>query len=146
MIGSSVRIRDDFGELTAAVDRQTIDALNAAAAAGRAVAQERSAGTGSDTEWTIIPAHATHEGFAAGIRARTPTWRIFNKGSLGKRTAALKQPGRRKEFWEVKRGANVYTANRGDVTDKGVAAKNISNPARTAGRRTLLERIRHRIR
>lgn len=141
MITSSVTIHDGFGELGEMIDRASVAALNEAAAAGRAVAEQHSAGTGTD--WAVVPAHGSFNGFVSGLRANNPIWRVFNKGSLGKRTAALKEPGRRKDYWTVSRGSNPYTAVRHDVSGKGVSAKNISNPARTVGRRILIERLRH---
>lgn len=84
----------------------------------------------------------THEGFECGIAGRYISV-IFNKGSLGKRRGALKR-NRRKESWTVHRRGSEYEAHRNPETltdsSKGVAARNILNPARQAGRRILQRR------
>lgn len=140
MITSRVSAIDDFGRVIDEVERRSTRALNDAARAAAQTFEERAAGI-PGSEITVIPAHGTHNGFAAGIRARGPLWRIFDKGSLGKRTARLKR-NRRKDSWTVKRGDGEHTADRRDVDGKGIAARNISNPARTAGRKALIRGIR----
>jgi hypothetical protein len=135
MITSTVKTFERFPELTAAIEALTLRALDAAAHAGQAVADDRASGI---TTFSIVPAQRSLEGFSAGIRAHNSIWRVFDKGSLGKRTARLKRPGLRKTDWNVERRGSVYTAHRGDVSGKGVDARTISNPARTAGRHALL--------
>jgi hypothetical protein len=133
MITSSINVHENFGAVDAAVDEITKRALNAAAAAGSAAAEQQA---GNVADWKAIPAHGTATGFASGIKADTPLWRVYDKGSLGKRTARLKQD-RRKPEWQVNRGTNPYTARRRSTSTGGVAGRNISNPARTAGRKAL---------
>lgn len=134
MITSTVQVHDSFGEINVAIDRKTVRGLNDAARAAADVAEQKS---GNIAEWNVIPAHGTANGFASGIKASNPLPNVFDKGSLGKRTARLKDP-RRKEDWRVvRKGSNPYTAHRRDVAGKGVAARNIRNPARTAGRKIL---------
>jgi hypothetical protein len=137
MITSTIRTFDHFPQLTAEIEARTVRALDHAASAGAAVAN--AAGERIST-FIVVPAHPTGQGFASGIRARNPLWRIFDKGSLGKRHARLKKD-RRMDEWMVNRGGSPYTASRGDTTGKGVEPRNISTPARTAGRRALLDGI-----
>lgn len=138
MITSTIRTFDYLPRLTLELERRTVRALNAAAAAGAAVANERATGI---TSFSVIPAERGPEGFVSAIRARNPIWRVFDKGSLGKRTARLKRD-RRKDSWQVTRRGTTYTAHRGDIDGKGIAPRSISNPARTAGRAALLAAIR----
>lgn len=133
MISSTINVHENIGAIDAAIDRITKRALNAAAHAAAAAANQK---TGNVADWTTVPARGTSNGFASGIKADTPIWRVYDKGSLGKRTAKLKKD-RRKPEWQVNRGANPYTAHRRSTTTGGVAARNISNPARTAGRKAL---------
>jgi hypothetical protein len=142
MIKSTIRTYDTIPHLTARLREQTVAALDAAAEAGKEVADERGQGI-HDATFTIVPAHDFGERIIAGVLAKSPLYRIFDKGSLGKRTAALKRPNLRKEKWPVNRRGAAYEAHRGDITGKGVSARQITNPARTAGRRALLERIRN---
>ena len=113
--------------------------------AAAAVANEKAhteAGKEISTFQTI-PAHGTANGFASGIKGRNPLWRIYDKGTLGKRTAALKGRNRRKDTWTVKRGGSEYEARRrSDTSGKGISARNISNAARTAGRKALTAALR----
>ncbi len=138
MIRSRVVIHDRLGEVDEILDRKIVRALNAAATDASAVANEKSGNVG---KWAPIRAHGTENGFASGIRADTPLWRVYDKGSLGKRTARLKD-SRRKPEWPVSRGSNPYVAHRRSTTTGGVAARNIINPARTAGRKTLFAAVR----
>lgn len=134
MITSTVKVHDGFGEINAAMDAKIVAGLNAAAHTAAQIAEEKA---GNVSKFDVITAHGTANGFASGIRASSRLVNVFNKGSLGKRVAALKPPARRKDFWTVKRGENPYTAHRLDTTGKGVAARDIFNPARTAGRKIL---------
>lgn len=138
MITSTIRTFDHFPQLTAEIEARTIRALDEAATAGAAVAN--AASERIRTTFSVIPAQASVDGFASGIKARNPIWRVFDKGSLGKRHARLKQD-RRKDVWPVDRRGSEYTAHRGDTTGKGIEPYNISTPARAAGRRALLNGI-----
>ena len=141
MITSRIRTFETFPQLTAHVEELTMRALAQAAEAGKAAADERAQGI---TEFSVVVPRRTADGFASGIRARNPIWRVFDKGSLGKRTARLKRPNLRKDSWKVSRRGSTYEAHRGDTAGEGVAPRTISNPARTAGRRALLAAIRNR--
>lgn len=147
MITSRVSLHDEgFARLDAEIDRRTIDALNAAAADGARVANER-AKTKNGKQvgmFHVVPAYGSYDGFAAGIKSHNPLWRIFDKGTLGKRRAATKRP--RKTSWEVARAedSQPYEAHRGDIDGKGIDPSHISNAARTAGRKTLLGTLRRR--
>lgn len=148
MITSSVKVLDQgVGALQAEIDRRTVTALNAAAREGARVANERAKTTNGKQVgmFQVIPAAGSWDGFSAGIKSYNPLWRIYDKGTLGKRTAALKKP-RRKTTWEVKRAkdAAAYQAQRGDVGGKGIDPAHISNAARTAGRKTLIQVLNHR--
>lgn len=145
MITSTVKVLDDFGRIDEMIDRKTVAALNDAAHAAAGVAEEK-AHTESGKEistFDVIPAHGTGNGFASGIKGRNPLWRIYDKGTLGKRTAALKGRNRRKDTWTVKRAGSEYEARRrSDTSGKGISARNISNAARTAGRKALTAALR----
>lgn len=141
MITSRVSAIDGFGKLIADVERRATRGLNDAAHVAAATFAERASGIpGSDP--VVIPAQGIHDGFRSGIRARGPLWRVFDKGSLGKRTSQLKRPGQRKQTWTVRRGGTEYQAHRHDTDGKGIRARDISNPARAAGRRILIRSIR----
>lgn len=139
MIKSTIHTFDTLPHLTEKMLEKTRVALDHAAEAGKEVAEQRAEGIST---FTAIPAHPVAEGLAAGIRGSNPLFRIFDKGSLGKRTARLKRPNLRKESWKVGRKGSAYEAHRRDVEGKGISARQITNPARTAGRKALIERIR----
>lgn len=134
MITSTVVVHDRGNTINQLLDRKIVRALNAAAVAAANVANEKSGNVG---DWAVVPAHGTFNGYESGIRADSPLWHVFDKGSLGKRTARLKQNRRKAEWRVVRRGANPYVAHRRDIQGKGVDARHISNPARTAGRKAL---------
>lgn len=143
MITSEVRIFDHFARIDAAIEEKTRRALNAAARRGQAVANEKAGNVGP---FDIKPAHPIFQGFASGIRGRNPLWRIFDHGSLGKRRRGLKRD-RRKSSWTVHREVGgvghvqEYEAHRQDVSGKGITPRDISNPARRAGRKELIARL-----
>jgi hypothetical protein len=137
-VKSTIRTFDHFPILTAEIEQRTRIALAAAAEAGMEVANEKGAGISS---FRLVPVHESVDGYASGIKANNPLYRIFDKGSLGKRRAKLKRPGSRKSDWSVSRRGSVYTAHRGDVADKGISARDITNPARAAGRKALIDGI-----
>ena len=82
MIKARVNTFADFSQVTAELEARTLRALNEAAAVGKAVAEERAGNVG---HFEIVHAHPVPEGFASGLRA-SPLVRIFEKGSLGKRS------------------------------------------------------------
>lgn len=146
-ITSRVQVHDDFGRISELVDRETIRSLDQAAEAGLQVATSRAhtANGKQVSTFQLIPAHGTADGFASGIRANNPLWRIYDKGTLGKRRGALKGRNRRKDTWAVRPGKadrEGYEASRGDISGKGIPPADISNPARTAGRKTLIAALR----
>jgi hypothetical protein len=137
---SRVNVFNFFPELTAEIERRTIRALEAAAEAGRAVANVEQGNLRRQFE--VVQVRPTGAGFAAGIKG-SPLVRIFDKGSLGKHVGALKST--RKPSWQVNRGSNPYLAERhDDLSGKGVTARRIINPARLAGRKALVAGIRGR--
>lgn len=143
---SRITLHDYFDRITDAVERKTLDALNAAAVAGAAEANRRAAAIGATHSFNVIAAAGSFDGYASGIKAGTPLWRVFDKGSLGKRgSTPLKGRNRRKPEWPVRQARRTYVAQRHDEAltspDKGLSALDISNPARTAGRKALRLRI-----
>lgn len=144
MIKANVDVRNEFGKVTESMRRQSLQALAQAAEAGKQTAERQArteAGHQVSTFWVVHP-HGDADGFASGIRHKNPLANIYDKGSLGKRTARLKNPGRRKQAWPVQRkNANPYTAHRQETLG-GVAPLNIYNQARAAGRRALLAALR----
>lgn len=138
MITSRIRTFDTFPELTVEIEARTIRALDNAAEVGAAVANA-AAGPKIST-FSIIRAHPIGEGFASGIKAKNPLYRIFDHGSLGKRNARLKKDTR-SAAWPVSRRGTDYTAHRRSL-DGGIEPRNISIPARRAGRKALIAAIR----
>jgi len=144
-VTSRVDIRDHFDKVTELVERKTIKALNAAAQAGLPVAQKQSGS--KDFEPQVIPAQGDWNGFSSGIRFRDRLINVYDHGSLGARGGRrLKQSGRRKASWPVVQKHRKYTAHRHPEAlveaDKGIKPRNITTPARTAGRRALLDALR----
>jgi hypothetical protein len=140
-VKSTIRTFDHFPILTAEIEQRTRVALAAAAEVGMEVANEKAVTANGRriSSFRIVPVHESVEGYASGIRANNPLYRIFNKGSLGKHRGKLKRSG--KDSWDVNRRGSVYTAHRGDVADKGISARDITNPARAAGRKALIDGI-----
>lgn len=140
MIKATVNIENHFDKVTEEIRRRSLQGLADAAREGERVAQ-RQAGTVT-TFFTVHPT-GDADGFHSGIKAKNRLINIFDKGSLGKRTAPLKHPGRRKSEWPVSRkGANPYVARRGDTTNEGIEPRNILTLARAAGRRALLAALK----
>lgn len=124
---------DRFDEM---LQRRAREAVSQAARAAAEVANSQAGNVGGFRPGRL---RGTHEGYAAGIAGKRQAV-IFDKGSLGKRRGALKRD-RRKSQWPVRRQGGQYVATRAPSTltdqDKGVAPRNILNPARLAGRRIL---------
>jgi hypothetical protein len=138
-VKSTIRTFDYFPALTAEIEARTRAALVAAAEAGMEVANEKAADISTKIHFRVLPVHETTEGLSAGIKSSTPLFRIFDKGSLGKHRGHLKRG--RKSSWDVKRRGSSYTAHRGDVEGKGIEPRDITNPARAAGRKALIDGI-----
>jgi hypothetical protein len=147
VIRSKVQVVNNFAKVTAAVDKLALEAVAAAADAALPVAE---AGSSIDLKLEVVPAQGDIDGYSAGIRSRkytsnpdqtTPIALFFDKGTLGKRKKPLKQPGRREESWQVKRGSSAYTAHRGDVEGKGLPPEGFFGKARSAGRAALLRTL-----
>lgn len=136
MIRATVKVFQDFPLVTAEIEYRTLQALNQAAEDGGAVANLQAGNIGGVK---TIPAHTTAEGAVSGIKFDNWLWRIFDKGSLGKHVGKLQR--NRQESWTVTRNGNPYVAYRGDVTGEGVDPRNISNPARAAGKKALIAGI-----
>jgi len=145
VIRTSIDVRDSLGTVSDLMRRKSLQALADAAQQGKLAAETKARTTGGRQVSTFATVHAHADGadLVSGIRRRNPLLNIFDKGSLGKRTARLKHPGRRKSDWPVtRRGANPYTAHRGDTTGEGIAPLNVLTTARAAGRRALLAALR----
>lgn len=141
MINANLHVEDFFPELNAWVEEKLKRSLNEGAAAMKTTAEAQAHGLGDVGEFELVPAARTYGGFRAGVNARNKKFHIFDKGSLGKRTAKLKRD-RRKPSWDVNRGGG-YTATRsGDLEGKGVTPRNISSRARAAGRAAMFAAIR----
>ena len=140
MTTARINVLDRFDEMTLALERRTVVALDAAAVEAAAVAERQANSPKPIARFSVIQAHNIGTGYASGVRAG-PLTHIFDKGSLGKRRANLKR-ARAKPSWEVNRGTNPYTAHRHeDLSGKGVAPRNIFNAARKAGQAVLLHRL-----
>lgn len=144
MIRATVQLEDHFAVVDETVKRRSLQALENAAQAGAREATERARTEAGHTISTFRVVHprADGSGYVSGIKANNRLLNIFDKGSLGKRTARLKNPGRRKPFWDVNRGANPYVAHRGETEGEGIAPLRITTRARAAGRRALLAALR----
>lgn len=147
MIRSKVQVVNNFARVTARVDELALESVAAAAEAAAPVAE---AGSSIDLQLQVVPAQGDLDGYSAGIRSRrktsnpgqtTPIALFFDKGTLGKRRKALKQPGRREESWTVKRRRSSYTAHRGSPAGKGIAPQGFFGKARAAGRAALLRSL-----
>jgi hypothetical protein len=134
MINARVTYEDHFDKFTEQIEQRIMAALNEGAVAMAEVASSRSQGI---TEFSPMRARKTLSGYASGASARNPIWRVFDKGSLGNRHVRLKKD-RRKDSWQVTRRGTTYTAHRQSTSTGGVQARNISNPAKLAGLKTLI--------
>lgn len=137
MITAIVKAFNEVPAITEAVVARTRVGLDEAAKVGAEVATAKAAGI---SEVEIVPTQETADGMRSGIRFTDFRWRFFDKGTLGKHRGKLKRA--RRDSWTVRRGTNPYVAQRRDVSGKGIEPREISNPARAAGRRVLLARIR----
>jgi hypothetical protein len=151
-IRSGVKVFQRFPEITRRVEEACKEGLDLAAAEAATVAQ---ATASINLELEVLPAAGTVDGYSAGIKSRrtsskgrrggsaeqntTPIAWFFDRGTLGKRSKALKRP--RKESWPVTRGGSTFAATRQDVTGKGVDAEHFFGKGRAAGRRKLIERL-----
>lgn len=127
---------DGFAVVERRMEQKARQAVDAAAHAAAKVAEQQASGI---SEFRVLPARGTHEGFVSGVKALNPLVRIFDKGSLGKRRGRLKRD-RRKDSWKVTRKGTTYTAHRKPEAltgSTGVQARNIFGPARAAGRKAL---------
>lgn len=136
MIRSRVIVSPGGGPFDRADERLEALARRKVEAAARAAAQVANAGLGDVDEYVPTRSRGTFEGFAAGIRSRRFLGVIFDKGTLGKRTKALKR-NRRKDTWTVKRRGAEYTAHRRDIEGKGIAPRNVLGRARSLGRKAM---------
>lgn len=144
-VTSRVDIRDHFDKVTKLVEKKTLRALDEAARVGQQTARKEQ--KIRDFEPEVIPAAGDWNGFSSGVRFRDRFINVYDHGSLGARGGRkVKQPGRRKETWPVKQKHRTYTAHRHPEAlteaDKGIKPLRITTPARTAGRRALLNAIR----
>lgn len=141
---SRVDVFDHFARIDEFVERRSKQALDAAARRAATVFEQQSGSHDFGVE--IVPAHGDFNGFSSGIRVRNKLYHVFDHGSLGSRRGRRLKDPRRKETWEVRQRRRRYTAHRHPEAltqaDKGVAPLNLTNPARTAGRKTLLAELR----
>jgi hypothetical protein len=137
MINAHVTFEDHFDRLDEQIERRVLEALDEGAAVMAAVATEKA---GNVSSFNPMPARRTLSGWASAVSATNKKFRIFDKGSLGKRHVHLKGADRRKDSWPVRPGqANrtSYEAHREHLDTGGVEARNISNPAKLAGLKAL---------
>jgi hypothetical protein len=148
---STVKTFNRFPEVTELVKRASANGLRAATRTAAAVAQENAT---IDLEIEQVAPRGDLEGYSAGIKARkhsstpgdtTPIAVFFDQGTLGKRTRPLKRG--RKSSWTQRNpgGGGTHTASRGDIEGKGIEAQHFFPKARTAGRRTLLAKIKQEL-
>lgn len=151
-IKSGIKVFNRFPEITKRVEEACKEGLDLAASEAATVAQ---ATASIDLKLDVLPAAGTVDGYSAGIKSRrtsskgrrggtaeqnaTPIAWFFDRGTLGKRSKALKRP--RKESWPVTRKGSTFTATRQNVTGKGVEAEHFFGRGRAAGRRKLVERM-----
>jgi hypothetical protein len=135
MINARITFEDHFDLLDEQIEARVLLGLNEGAAVMAEVANSRSQGI--KTTFHPMPARRTLSGWASAVSASNPIWRVFDKGSLGNRHVRLKRD-RRKDSWPVSRKGTTYTAHRRSTETGGVAARNISNPAKLAGLKALL--------
>lgn len=141
-VTARVNVVDRIDQVTLALERRIVAALDAAAVEAARVAEEKANTPRPIARFAVLRAHNIGDGYASGVKAG-PLTRIFDHGSLGRRDKALKRG--RKPAWEVNRGSNPYTAHRhDDLSGKGVAPRGILNAARRAGRAVLVDRLRLR--
>lgn len=139
-VTANVRVTDLTERLFDAMRAKTISGLEAAENVGKTVFDQRASGI---TETNTTGVHTTGTGYASGIRARNAIYRVFDKGSLGKRKVKLKRPNLRKSTWQVRQQRRGYTAHRSDdLAGKGISPRDITNPARAAGKHALEQAIR----
>lgn len=138
-----VNVLDHVDEFNDLVDAKVRNALAAAGNVMAAIGTKQSAAVG--IEWKATNVGPTGDGWAVGARASNPLFRVYDHGSLGKRTKGLKR-NRRKASWEVKQRHRQYTAHRHleTLTDpgKGHVKLDITNPVRRFGRQTLINELR----
>lgn len=151
-IRSGVKVFQRFPEITKRVEEACIEGLELASAEAAAITQ---ASASIDLQLDVLPATGTVVGYSAGIKSRrtssrgrrggtaeqniTPIAWFFDRGTLGQRTKALKRP--RKQSWPVTRKGTTFTANRQDVSGKGIAPEHFFATGRAAGRVKLIERL-----
>jgi hypothetical protein len=144
LITGRVTVTDHLDEFVAGLEIKVQAALASSATVMASVANRES--TKINVTWNPTRVVGTHDGFRVGIVASNPLWRIFDKGSLGKRKTQLKGRNRRKGSWQVVQRHRSYVAHRHvevlSDTSKGVSALDITNPARRIGRQNLINEIR----
>lgn len=129
--------------LTARIEALARRATLAAAEKAAATAQ---AAASIDLELEIVDPHEDPDGVAAGIKSQKRGHRgtriadFFDEGTLGKRKKPRKRAGR--GSWAVKRDGGAYTAERHDVSGKGIEAERFFPKAKAAGRRELLDQLK----
>lgn len=137
MINAHVSFEDHFDLLDEIIERRVLEALDAGAEAMVETANARAEGIST---FSVLAARRTLSGWASAVSAKNKKFRIFDKGSLGQRHVALKGHDRRKESWPVRPGLTNragYEAHRQHTDTGGVAARDITNPAKRAGLKAL---------
>jgi hypothetical protein len=97
MTTARINVLDRFDEMTLELERRTVVALDAAAAEAAAVAEKQANEPKPIAHFSVVPAHNIGTGYASGVKAG-PLTHIFDKGSLGKRTAKLKRGSRQADL------------------------------------------------
>ena len=135
----TVDLRERFQEITVLLEERTKLALSGAALEATSVAN---AVGGKYANFKYVAVHPIPDGWESAVEVDNRLLaNIYDKGTLGKHTGKLKQPGRRKASWTVKQRNRTYTAHRRDVTGKGVKGTGWRNKARAAGRKVLLAEV-----
>lgn len=138
MINAHVTFEDHFDRLDEEIERKVLVALDEGARAMAGVATSRGEGI---AQFHVLPARRTLSGWAAAVSADNKKFRIFDKGSLGKRHVHLKGHDRRKDTWPVRPGEadrDGYEAHRRHTDTGGVEGRNITGPAKLAGLKALV--------
>lgn len=121
MIRAHTNLVDRFPQITADLQRRARHAVDAAAEEAARTAAQIGSERGM-TEFEVIPAEKTINGWKAGIKGKHWYWRLQSAGTLGRATRP-KRPGHK----------------RSHEPGTGITPNRMYEKARTAGRRKLLQ-------
>lgn len=143
MIQATIKGFDRFPEVDADIERLVVVALDGAAEAAAAAAQD---GSHLRLELEVSRAEPTVDGYTTGIKSRrrgkdgSYLAVYYDKGTLGQRRGPLK--ARRHQTWSVTRKGTSYTAHRHAIDpDEGIPAEGFFATARRIGKKVLIDRI-----